>query len=236
MRPAQARAIFSPSGVFLRRRRKEYRELPKTRTFDAHHERYDAWFPEHEAAYRSELAAVRALLPREGAGLEIGVGTGRFAAPLGVRVGLDPSGPMLARARRRGVSCVRGAAEALPFDGACFDYILLVTVICFVDDAGRMLREARRVLKPGGRVVIGFIDRESPVGRRYEARKHESVFYRDATFFSAAEVEHLLTETGFGDLEWVQTLTERPGEAAGAEPFSPGRGEGSFLVVRARRP
>ncbi len=66
-----------------------------TSSFNSHHRRYEAWFSRHEAAYLSELLAVRALLPWEGRGLEIGVGTGRFSAPLGVEVGIDPSKAML---------------------------------------------------------------------------------------------------------------------------------------------
>ena len=50
--------------------------------FVVHHRRYDEWFEHHEAAHLSELLAVRALLPWKGRGLEIGVGTRRFAAPL----------------------------------------------------------------------------------------------------------------------------------------------------------
>ena len=58
--------------------------MPRIAPFEAHQERYDSWFERHAAAYYSELLAVRALLPWEGRGLEVGVGTGRFAAPLGV--------------------------------------------------------------------------------------------------------------------------------------------------------
>lgn len=56
---------------------------PKTEPFILHHRRYDDWFERHRAAYLSELLAVRALLPWEGRGLEVGVGTGRFAGPWG---------------------------------------------------------------------------------------------------------------------------------------------------------
>jgi hypothetical protein len=82
--------------------------------FSVHPRRYDEWFARHEAAYLSELLAVRALLPSRGNGLEIGVGTGRFAAPLGVACGVDPAVPALAYARERGVHVACGVAEALP--------------------------------------------------------------------------------------------------------------------------
>lgn len=88
--------------------------MAKVAPFEAHHERYERWFEEHRAAYVSELLALRALVPWEGHGLEIGVGTARFAAPLGVPVGLDPSDAMLARAAARGIeaSIRRGHGRA----------------------------------------------------------------------------------------------------------------------------
>jgi ubiquinone/menaquinone biosynthesis C-methylase UbiE len=107
------------------------------------------------------LLAVRALLPWQGLGLEIGVGTGRFAAPLGIKVGVDPSMAMLAYAAERGVLGLQGTAVALPFKNAIFDFALVVTTICFVGDPVGMLVEARRVLKPGAPLVIGFVDRAS---------------------------------------------------------------------------
>jgi len=97
-----------------------------------------------------------------------------------------------------------------PFAGGLFDYALVVATICFVDNARAMLREIARVLRPGGKVVIGLIDRESPLGQDYVTHQAENVFYREATFYSAAEVEALLKDTGFSDLVWVQTLSSTP--------------------------
>ena len=98
-------------------------------SFDRHHQRYDDWFVRHAAVYQSELHAVRALLPRHGRGLAIGVGTARFAAPLSVQIGLDPSFEILHYSRRRGRAVVRGVAEALPFADRAFDYVISVTTI-----------------------------------------------------------------------------------------------------------
>jgi 7,8-dihydropterin-6-yl-methyl-4-(beta-D-ribofuranosyl)aminobenzene 5'-phosphate synthase len=98
--------------------------MPRNSPFDEHHNRYESWFATHNAAYCSELLAVRSLLPRDGFGLEIGVGTGRFAAPLGISVGLDPSAAMLEHASARGIRVVRGVAEQLPFATGSFDYAL----------------------------------------------------------------------------------------------------------------
>ena len=210
--------------------------MPRTAPFEVHHRRYDDWFVRHAAAYQSELLAVRALLPWRGLGMAIGVGTGRFAAPLGVQVGIDPARAVLGYAANRGISSVQGVAEALPFSNSSFDYALSVTTICFVDDATAMLTEAYRVLKPGGELVIGFIDRTSDLGQHYLAHQAENVFYREATFFSADEVEQLLRDTGFTEPIWVQTLSKKLDETREIEPPGVGYGQGAFVVVKANRP
>ncbi len=208
---------------------------PRTNPYNTHHGRYEDWFTHHQEAYISELLAIRALLPLHGLGLEIGMGTGRFAAPLGVEVGIDPSPEMLAYSIKKGISCIQGMAETLPFKDAIFDYCLLVTTICFVDDPKGTLNEAHRVLKPGAPVIIGFIDRTSTLGQYYLDHQAENVFYRDATFYSAPEVEKLLNETGFFDQTWGQTLSKPPSEIQEIEPLRDGLGDGAFVVVRATR-
>ena len=210
--------------------------MARTAAFDTYHQRYDAWFERHAAAYQSELLAVRALLPWEGIGLSIGVGTGRFAAPLGVQIGIDPAHEVLAYAQARGVAVVRGTAESLPFADASFARILSVTTLCFVDDATAMLAEAYRVLRPGGTLVLGIIDRDSALGQHYLAHQAENVFYRDASFYSGDELQDLLRDGDFGGLEWLQTLSQPLPEIREIEPLRPGRGQAAFVVVRARRP
>lgn len=209
--------------------------MPKTTPFETYHQRYDNWFVRHAAAYQSELLAVRALLPWHGLGLSIGIGTGRFAAPLGVQVGIDPAHSVLDYAAKRGVSVVQGIAEATPFPDSSFDYALSVTTICFVDDVIAMLSEAYRVLKPGGELVIGFIDRSSDLGQHYLAHQAENVFYSEATFYSADEVEQCLRNSGFAEPVWVQTLSKTLDEIREIEPLCGGYGQGAFVVVKAYR-
>ena len=97
-----------------------------------------------------------------------------------------------------------------------------------------MLHETARVLRPEGTLVIGLIDRESPLGREYVSHQAENVFYRAARFFSAAEVARLLAEAGFGDATWLQTLSSPLAETREVEPAAEGTGRGAFLAVRAR--
>lgn len=138
---------------------------------EANARRHDSWFEKYQGAYVSELLALRSFVPLQGLGFDIAVGTGRFAAPLGLQVGVDPAASMLAEARKRGISIVQGVVEALPFADGSFDHALVVTTLCFVDSPAAMRGEARRVLRPGGRLVIGFIDRATAVGRFYQDRR-----------------------------------------------------------------
>ena len=82
---------------------------------------------------------------------------------------------MAARARLLGIDVRAGVAEDLPFGDGAFDFVLMVTTICFLDDVPKAFREARRVIRPGGSIVIGFIDRESTLGKEYERGRSGSL-------------------------------------------------------------
>jgi ubiquinone/menaquinone biosynthesis C-methylase UbiE len=140
---------------------------------------------------------------------------------------------MLAYAAARSVLGIQGIAEALPFKNAFFDFALVVTTICFVDDPWEMLVEARRVLKPGAPLVIGFVDRASALGQHYLSYQAENVFYREARFYSASEVGKLLRDTGFKKQTWGRTLSKPLHEMVEIEPFREGHGKGGFAVVSA---
>ncbi len=88
------------------------------------------------------------------------------------------------------------------------------------------------MLKPGGALVVGLIDRESPLGRGYEKRKGESLFYREAAFFSAAEAVAMMKAAGFGDFVSSQTLFRPPEAIEEVEPVREGHGLGAFVVIR----
>lgn len=209
--------------------------MPKVAPFEDYTERYDRWFEEYEDAYQSELEALRRLVPPTGYGLEIGVGSARFSAPLDIDIGVDPSEEMLGYARERGTETVKGVAEFLPFKDGTFDTVLLVTTICFVDDIPLTLAEAARVLDSDGALVMGYIDKNSPVGRIYQEKKTENPFYREAVFVSTDEIVEELETTGFSDFEFVQTIYHWPDEIDDPEPVDEGYGDGSFVGIKATR-
>ena len=138
-------------------------------------------------------------------------------------------------AQQRGIKVIYAVAENLPFADSQFDSVLMVTTVCFLDDTKAAFREAYRVLKSGGGLVIGFIDKESPVGRLYRVHKNESVFYREATFYSVKEIVSYLKEIGFKDFSFMQTIFNNLPEIKEIEPIKEGYGEGSFVVVRAMK-
>ena len=122
--------------------------MEKFEPFENYSQKYDEWFDKNISIYELELQAVKELLPESENSIEIGVGSGRFAAPLGIKLGIDPSKKMGKLAEKRGIKFIEGVAESLPFPDSHFDFILMVTTICFLDNISKAFKEAYRVLKP----------------------------------------------------------------------------------------
>jgi SAM-dependent methyltransferase len=187
---------------------------------------YDAWYdtPLGQAILGEELAAIRPLLealPRPG--IEVGVGSGRFASALGVEVGLDPASNPLHLAKPRGIGVVRGRGEMLPFAAGTFGAALLIVTICFVADPVAALREARRVVRPDGGLIVGFIPADGPWGAHYRVLAQQGdPFYRHAHFFTRAELISLLTRAQLTVTAWRFALGWNPT----AEPSATGAPKG----------
>ncbi len=204
---------------------------PNIAVFDQFALEYDEWFIVNNFAYLSETEAIRRFIPDSGLGVEIGTGTGRFSIPFGIRVGIEPAAEMARIAKSRGIYIARAVAEELPFADNTIDYILMVTTICFLTDLRVAFKEIHRVLKPGGRVIIGFIDRESPLGEKYELMKEASKFYKGATFYSVSQVMNILSEAGFSDFQICQTIFTDSGNMNSFDPVEEGHGKGGFAVI-----
>ena len=216
----------------------------KIEPFVRYGEEYDAWFDEHRHVYEAELRAIRALLPTKrhrikSRSIEIGVGSGRFAAPLGITLGIEPAPGMRLLATARGIEVIGGIAEALPFRDSHFELVLMVTTICFLDNTEKAFREVYRVLKPYGCFIIAFIDRDSPLGEIYSHKKSDSPFYRVARFYNTREVIALLKDAGFNkEIKSMQTIfrfhtqLEDEKEEDKVEEVRQGYGKGSFVVLK----
>ena len=135
------------------------------------------------AAYRSRIIPAA-----EGRVLEIGIGSGLnlpfYSRHVARVIGLEPSPRLLAMARRvertgnGSVEFIEGSAEAIPLQDASVDTVVTTWTLCSIPDAPRALRDMRRVLRPGGRLlfvehglapdpnVIWWQDRLTPAWKR----------------------------------------------------------------------
>ncbi len=180
--------------------------------FDLYPERYDSWYESRgKGFYEVELAAVLKVvelerLPRPY--LEVGVGSGRFAVPLGIDVGVDASEAMIRIARQRGINVLKAQAETLPFPDSTFGTVFIIYTICFLDEPLKALKEAYRVLRDDGRLLVALTLEDTPLGRVYseKIRKGEGVFYSRAKLLTSKRLLKLAGEAGFSLSSVYSTL------------------------------
>ncbi len=194
--------------------------------------RYEEWFRKNPEVFESEVNAIREVLP-EGIGFEIGIGTGLFAQRLGISMGNDVSEPMLESAKEKGLRVYRCSGENLPFHERCFDFVVMITTICFLNRPEEVLKESFRVLKKNGRIIIGFIPSESAIGKRYSNRKSASSFYSEAGFFSVSEMYGILADQGFSVVGSRQVLFGGIEDIDASQLPEKGCDKGSFVVLSA---
>jgi len=155
-----------------------------------------------DTARANQIAIERLAVQAGEAVLEVGCGHGRTLAriaqaPSGFLAGIDASDVMVRLARRRlrrwieaGQADVSLAtSSALPYPDTRFDAALAVHVLYFWKDAAADLREIRRVLRPGGRLLLG-----------YRPRDEETLAELPATVYtlrSVDETEELLAQAEF---------------------------------------
>ncbi len=202
------------------------------KVFDRFALEYDRWFEDFRHVYISELEALKKAVI-SGKSIEVGSGTGRFALPLGIRVGVEPSSNMAEIAKNRGLEVIRGVAEYLPLKSSCFDLVLIVTLLCFLPDPVRAIKEAKRILSNGGRIVIGIIDRESFLGEYY--RNKGGKIFDKAELKTPEEVIRWLKNIGFANIKTSQTIFELPENVKEIQKESEGYGKGGFVIIQAEK-
>ncbi|MGQ9683079.1 MAG: class I SAM-dependent methyltransferase [Anaerolineae bacterium] len=173
---------------------------------------YDAWYQMRlgRVAGACEWKALVSLSrPSRGSrALEAGVGTGYFAARLAALnaqvVGVDLSMPMLRQAQAKGLPLhlLRADAAALPLAAEAFDVVYTVTMLEFVAEPRQALDEMWRVLKPGGRMVVGVLNACSPW-----AERREPPFDR-AHYYTPEELKSILAP--YGPVQLRSTVFFRP--------------------------
>ncbi|MFO7673512.1 MAG: class I SAM-dependent methyltransferase [Lutibacter sp.] len=211
------------------------KNMKQIKIFNENVEAYEAWYEKYPEVYLSEVAAIKEQmlkLPENIKGIEVGLGTGRFAQVLGIKEGVEPANEMAAIALKRGIEVINGNAENLPLKDLNFDFVLFVT-ICHLNNLKRALKEAFRILKPKGNIIIGFIDKDQKIGKTYEENRMRSTFFRYANFYSVVYVTKLMKEAGFAAFEYNQTLFGELDEINEVQLPKQGFGQGSFVVIKA---
>ncbi|MBI5683355.1 MAG: class I SAM-dependent methyltransferase [Deltaproteobacteria bacterium] len=220
-------------------------------------DKYDAWYQTHLGSLCDKLEkdAIFSLFKPKGLVLDIGCGTGNYTYEVqkrgGKAVGMDTDFDMVLFAKNKatikGVKplFIVGNAQALPFKDNLFDGILEVTALCFIRHPETVIKEAHRVLKSDGTIVIGELNRLSYWAflRRAKGWFKETV-YKHARFFSISTLTEMLHETGFKDLQRSSCLHFPPidskwflkiykiFEKAGRTVFPK---DGAFLVITGRK-
>ena len=208
------------------------KQMSTANPFDSDAKKYEEWFKKNDKLFASELLALKELIPNFETGIEIGIGSGIFAVPLAIKTGVEISDAMAKEARKKGIEVYKGEAEDLPINDKSFDFALMVTVDCFLNDVEKAFTQVHRILKEGGIFVIAFLDRVTELGQVYEKNKHKHKSYRDANFHSAEEIMDFLKNTGFEILDKRQTVFSLQNEM---QEVKKGVGEGLFAVLKAKK-
>jgi ubiquinone/menaquinone biosynthesis C-methylase UbiE len=208
--------------------------------FEQEADRYDAWYDTSNgtALFEAELETIRPLIAGyEASGLEVGMGTGRFAQQLGIPYGVDPAVAPLRIAQHRSVTGIAARGEHLPFRDGVFSSVTFIFTLCFVEDAVSVVREATRVIRSDGLVIIGAVPGDGPLGQHYKVLGREGHrIYSIARFLDRPALDRLIDAAG---LTKVRVRSAAIGVADGQ--IVPGavqdgdHPEAGFMVYAARR-
>lgn len=196
---------------------------------------YETWFKKHFYVFKSEVAAIKQLLPPEknAKGIEIGVGTGRFATALGISEGIEPAEEMRLVAEKRGVTVLHATAENLPYKSSYFDYVLMNFCFSHFKNLHKAFKEVYRILKDNGCIIVGFVKENSIIAKDYKIHASKSFFYNEAKFYEPCEVFKALTSAGFTISNITQTLFHKLNKIDAIELAQPGYDKGSCIFIKA---
>ncbi|MBI5643562.1 MAG: class I SAM-dependent methyltransferase [Deltaproteobacteria bacterium] len=222
-------------------------------------QKYEAWYgtPLGKASDRLERELIFSMagIKKGERVLDVGCGTGiysiEFASRGALVAAMDASAEMVGWARAMAdkagleIDFIKADALDMPFHDRHFDLVLSVCMLCFVKERDAALLEMKRVLRPGGRIVITLLNRRSPWAflRRVKGRVKDTVYNR-AEFISPSGIEFSLEKAGFEDIKVRTCLFFLPINSAPYLAFSEAHERigrklfpraGAFLVAVAKK-
>ncbi len=231
-------------------------------TFDEFSNIYDAWFQRNEAVLESELRLVAQVLgAHPGRTLSVGCGTGLFEQLLKsqyditITEGLEPSAPMAEIARNRGMHVLDAGAEQMPVEDALFDTVMFNGSPSYIADLNAAVKEAFRITKPGGRILLIDVPAESSYGILYrlggaygtwDDERLRGVLPKDpypvelaggANWRPTQDKIDAALNAGYTNLTYAQTLTRHPcfSDTTPQDPVE-GYQSGDYVAVCAVKP
>ena len=136
--------------------------------------------------------------------LDIGCGSSRILESVPGMIGLDVSIQKLRFMSRRGCPVLRGSVYCLPFPDGAFDEVIFSQVIEHIPPKPQIMGEIRRVLKPGGRLIIGTPDYDRMfwviLEYFYNALKPEAYAHEHIAHYTLGSMRKLLADNGFEHL------------------------------------
>ncbi|KPV46043.1 SAM-dependent methyltransferase [Acidiplasma aeolicum] len=164
--------------------------------FNRHYMDYDKWYDIHIKEYSDQINFIRSVIP-DGNGIEIGVGTGRFASALNIKYGIDVSESMVSLAKTRGINALVASAYSIPYPDKYFDFSLNMVTICFLDFPEKAIVEAKRI---SNECITVILDKNCEYINNII--KNPAGFYRYAKFYSFEEIMNIYKSTGFKDIKY----------------------------------
>ncbi len=188
--------------------------MKKPKSIEWDPEDYDAWYRDEKGRLIDLIETdclLSLLFPVNGSRvIDVGCGTGNFALKLQNLgydvVCLEPDEKMRQKALEKGLNCVKGFAESIPFEDKTFDAAISVAAVEFFTDVEKAINEMLRVVKTGGKVVIGFIT--GPWARYYEelGKKGHPIF----SFAKFPDIKTFISHPSFKQIKFC--LKTPPGQ------------------------
>ena len=224
--------------------------------FDQYASSYDEWFLKNKNVLGSEAALLAHFLKDPGRALSIGCGSGLFETILKneyniqIKEGIEPASGMAEIATKRGMSVRVGTAEDTHFGEVEFDTVVFNGTPSYISDLGKAFDKAFAALKPGGKIVVLDVPKESSYALLYNLAKevgswdhsyfvgakppnaYPIEFVQESNWRSTPEKVELLTSSGFSNFEYAQTLTKHPAYSDHEfEEPTPGYDSGDYVAI-----
>lgn len=208
-----------------------------TYPFDIKNSDYEEWLEHNPFVFESEVAAIRKMIPEgdQPRGLEIGLETGHFARVLKIKETLDAKIYFHNPSINRNITSLIKEPEKLPYQDLSFDYILITWHLNNLNDLNFVFKEALRVLKNKGTLIIGFIDSNRSIIKYLDSDKINPIPLTKTKLHSVDKIVYELIQVGFHHFNFCQTLFKPIEEITEQEPVKSGYGEGSFVVIQAQK-